>query len=224
MTYRQARELVGLQAPGERFVNTTSIGAERAAALEQKGEAFERRLTTPPCLGSCQTVGYRRLENRRHKRCPLYGKLWPMLSRSALQITLNSSSGSGSRRLDKPSVASCRSSMLGRSEISTIVRRTASAVATTAPEAKSLIRLIKPMRRCSSLPSASSSRMYALRLGNRQHAARSRDRYPSAEGRLPKGLSFGESDVIDDEVRARSVHKVGNGHKFDGASAASLVA
>ncbi|MGB6935274.1 MAG: hypothetical protein WBE14_00880 [Xanthobacteraceae bacterium] len=48
--------------------------------------------------------------------------------------------------------------------------------------------------------------------------------YPSAEGRLPKGLSFGESDVIDDEVRARSVHKVGNGHKFDGASAASLVA
>jgi hypothetical protein len=36
---------------------------------------------------------------------------------------------------------------------------------------------------------------------------------PSAEDRLPKSLHFAESDVIIDVVRARSVHKVGNGHK-----------
>ena len=72
---------------------------------------------------------------------------------------LNSRSGSGSRLLDNASIASCRSSTLGFSEISTMALRTASAVATTLGEAKSLIRLISPIRRCSSPPSAISSRV-----------------------------------------------------------------
>jgi hypothetical protein len=36
--------------------------------------------------------------------------------------------------------------------------------------------------------------------------------YSSAECRLPKSLYFAESDVIFGDVRARSVHKAGNGH------------
>jgi hypothetical protein len=38
---------------------------------------------------------------------------------------------------------------------------------------------------------------------------------PSAEDRLPKWLHFAESDVIIGFVRARSVHEVGYGHKWD---------
>jgi hypothetical protein len=38
---------------------------------------------------------------------------------------------------------------------------------------------------------------------------------PSAEDRLPKSLHFAESDVIIGVVRARSVHEVGYGHKWD---------
>ena len=37
----------------------------------------------------------------------------------------------------------------------------------------------------------------------------------SAEDRLPKSLHFAESDVIIGVVRARSVHEVGYGHKWD---------
>ena len=38
---------------------------------------------------------------------------------------------------------------------------------------------------------------------------------PSAEDRLPKLLHFAEFDVIIGVVRARSVHEVGYGHKWD---------
>ena len=38
---------------------------------------------------------------------------------------------------------------------------------------------------------------------------------PSAEDRLPKSLHFAEFDVIIGVVRARSVHEVGYGHKWD---------
>jgi hypothetical protein len=38
---------------------------------------------------------------------------------------------------------------------------------------------------------------------------------PSAEDRLSKSLHFAESDVIIGVVRARSVHEVGYGHKWD---------
>ncbi|MGD1213275.1 MAG: hypothetical protein ABR973_18350 [Candidatus Acidiferrales bacterium] len=38
---------------------------------------------------------------------------------------------------------------------------------------------------------------------------------PSAEDRLPKSLHFAESDVIIGVVRAKSVHEVGYGHKWD---------
>jgi alanine racemase len=38
---------------------------------------------------------------------------------------------------------------------------------------------------------------------------------PSAEGRLPKWFHFAESDVIIGVERARSVHEVGYGHKWD---------
>jgi hypothetical protein len=38
---------------------------------------------------------------------------------------------------------------------------------------------------------------------------------PSAEDHLPKSLYFAESDVIIGVVRARSVHEVGYGHKWD---------
>jgi hypothetical protein len=37
--------------------------------------------------------------------------------------------------------------------------------------------------------------------------------YPSAEYRLPASLHFAESDAIGGVVSARSVHKVGYGHK-----------
>jgi len=39
--------------------------------------------------------------------------------------------------------------------------------------------------------------------------------FPSAEERLPKSLHFAESDVNIGVVRARSVHEVGYGHKWD---------
>ena len=42
--------------------------------------------------------------------------------------------------------------------------------------------------------------------------------FPSAEGRLPKSLHFAEFDVIIGVVRARSVHEVGYGHKWDWAA------
>ena len=42
---------------------------------------------------------------------------------------------------------------------------------------------------------------------------------PSAECRLPESVHFAESDVILGVVRARSVHKVGNGHNCDWAAA-----
>ncbi len=38
---------------------------------------------------------------------------------------------------------------------------------------------------------------------------------PSAEDRLPKSLHLSETDVILGVVRARSVHEVGYGHKWD---------
>jgi hypothetical protein len=41
------------------------------------------------------------------------------------------------------------------------------------------------------------------------------DSSPSAEDRLPKSLHFAESDVIIGVVRARSVHEVSYGHKWD---------
>ena len=44
---------------------------------------------------------------------------------------------------------------------------------------------------------------------------RSISKSPSAEDRLPKSLHFAESDVIIGVVRARSVHEVGYGHKWD---------
>jgi hypothetical protein len=52
-----------------------------------------------------------------------------MLSRSSRQISLNLFKGSGSRLLDRASLASRRSSMLGSREISTIARSTDSAPA-----------------------------------------------------------------------------------------------
>ena len=39
--------------------------------------------------------------------------------------------------------------------------------------------------------------------------------FPSAENRLPKSLHFAEFEVIIGVVRARSVHEVGYGHKWD---------
>jgi hypothetical protein len=43
--------------------------------------------------------------------------------------------------------------------------------------------------------------------------------YPPAERRLPKSVDFAESDVIRGIVRARSVHKDGNGHNCDWSAA-----
>ena len=51
--------------------------------------------------------------------------------------------------------------------------------------------------------------------GTPRHRAGPVPPYPSAEGRLPEEAYFAESDVIIGEVRVRSVHKGGNGHKFD---------
>src|SRR3977135_4629081 len=45
---------------------------------------------------------------------------------------------------------------------------------------------------------------------------------PSAECRLPESVHFAESDVILGVVRARSVHKVGNGHNSDRAAAQTV--
>ena len=72
------------------------------------------------------------------------------LSRSARQIELNASSGSGSGFCESAFFASSRSSMLGWSAMSRMVLRTRSAPSTTAGGAKSLMRLISPIRRCSS--------------------------------------------------------------------------
>ena len=69
-----------------------------------------------------------------------------MLSKSVLQAKLNARSGSGSRLFANASFASCRSSTLGLSEISTMALSTASAPLTTSGGAKSLIRFISPIQ------------------------------------------------------------------------------
>ena len=80
----------------------------------------------------------------------------PMRFNVASSVT-SPSSGSGSKLLDNASFASCRSSILGFSEISTMALSTASAPSTTSVGAKSLIRLMSPIMRCSSPLSAISS-------------------------------------------------------------------
>ena len=71
------------------------------------------------------------------------------------------------------------------------------------------------------VPDASSDKMvvnaalrrWVMALSHRSNPRASPS--PSAEDRLPKSLHFAESDVIIGVVRARSVHEVGYGHKWD---------